>query len=105
MMFDNLFAFTPQNIAMYLVAVAAGAFLSMIYFGGLWFTVQRLDRANTPVLLFSGSFLVRIVVVLAGFYLVSGGRIDRLVICFISFLITRHFVLRWAQPSQREENK
>jgi F1F0 ATPase subunit 2 len=100
---DNLFALTPQNLGMLFLAAVGGAALSVLYFGGLWFTVQKMNQVKVPALLFAGSFLVRTAIVLAGFYLVAGDRLDRLAVCFICFLVTRHFVLKWAQMPVRKE--
>jgi hypothetical protein len=63
------------------------------------------EQVKTPALLFCGSFLVRTGIVLAGFYLVSGGRLDRLAVCFISFFATRQFIVKkWAQlPKERSK--
>jgi F1F0 ATPase subunit 2 len=102
-MTDYLFAITPRNIGMLFLAAAGGVTLSVLYFGGLWFTIQKINQVKVPALLFAGSFLVRSAIVLAGFYLIAGGRLDRLAACFICFLITRHLVLKWTQPSERKD--
>jgi F1F0 ATPase subunit 2 len=53
------------------LAFGAGGGLSLLYFGGLWLTVQRaVDDATRPTLLLLGSFVGRTAVVLLGFYLV-----------------------------------
>jgi F1F0 ATPase subunit 2 len=106
MMTNNGFGFSPQFIAVLLLAFAAGSLLSIFYFGGLWLTIQRLDRSRQPALLFAGSFLLRLMVVLAGFYLVADGNIERLGVCLFSFFITRHVVLKRVQvPEQKEHNQ
>jgi F1F0 ATPase subunit 2 len=102
---DPFFALTSQNVGMLLLAFIAGAILSVIYFGGLWLTVQKLSQVKAPALLFAGSFLFRMAFVLAGFYLVAGGRLDRLVVCLISFFITRQLVFKRVQTSHTQENK
>jgi F1F0 ATPase subunit 2 len=102
-MTDTLFSITPQNLGMLFLAAAGGAVLSALYFGGLWFTVQKMNQVKVPALLFVGSFMVRTIIVLAGFYLVAGVRFDRLAVCFICFLVTRHFILNWAQMPDRKE--
>lgn len=99
----ELFSLDPQNLMMLLLAAAAGAALSVIYFGGLWLTIQKMNQVKAPAILFVGSFFVRTLIILAGFFLAAGGRIDRLAVCFLFFLLTRHFVLRKARPSVRKE--
>jgi F1F0 ATPase subunit 2 len=100
---NDLFSFTPQGIALLLLSVLVGVILSIVYFGGLWFTIQNMDRVKQPALLFTGSFLIRIMVVLAGFYLISDGRFDRLAASFVSFIIARQFVLKWAQAPEKPD--
>jgi F1F0 ATPase subunit 2 len=47
-----------------------GMFLGLIYFGGLWLTVQRMPNSRSPMLLTIGSFLIRAGLVLGVFFLV-----------------------------------
>jgi F1F0 ATPase subunit 2 len=101
MRINEVLSITPEGAAMLILSALVGVILSVIYFGGLWYTVQNLDRVKQPALLFTGSFLIRMVVVLAGFYLVSDGRIERLAVCLISFFITRQVFLKWAQGTKK----
>lgn len=81
-----------------LAAVAlAGVLFGLVYFGGLWLTVQQVVRVKNPLLLFAGSFILRLGLVLAGFYLVLDGRIERLAVCLVAFFLTRQFFIKWAQ--------
>jgi F1F0 ATPase subunit 2 len=102
-MTENLFALTTQNISMLFLAAVVGTALSVFYFGGLWLTLQKINQAKAPALLLAGSFLVRTTVLLMGFYLVFGSGLDKLIVCFICFLATRHFILTWAQMPVRKE--
>lgn len=76
------------------LAALAGVAIGLFYFGGLWLTTQRLVSAQRPALLFMASYLVRLVVALGGFYLVSGGRWERMVACLAGFLLGRAWMLR-----------
>lgn len=83
----------------YLLALVAGAALGVFYFGGLWWTTQRIIAASNPALLAFASFVVRTVVTLAGFYLVAGGQWVRLIVCLAGFLLARTvLVRRWGPP-------
>jgi F1F0 ATPase subunit 2 len=68
-----------------LVGILLGAF----FFGGLWWTIRIKPPSEWSGLLFSGSFLLRIAVVIAGFYLVSRGDWRRIVACLVGFLFAR----------------
>jgi F1F0 ATPase subunit 2 len=49
----------------------AGAVLGVVFFGGLWWTTQRLPATSRPALLLSLSLLVRVVVLAFGLLLVA----------------------------------
>jgi F1F0 ATPase subunit 2 len=74
------------------LAAIAGAALGGMFFVGLWWTVQLVMIANHPVPWFLGSLLLRMGVVLAGFYFVGHGSWDRLAACFLGFAAVRVLV-------------
>lgn len=79
-----------------LLAGGAGVLLGVLFFGGLWWTVQRGLASRRPALWFLGSFLLRTSVVLAGMYVVSRGRWDVLAACLVGFVVARVIVTRLA---------
>lgn len=77
-------------------ALVVGLLLGLFYFGGLYWTVCRLATSRQPVLLTLGSFWARLLVTVAGFYLVAEGRWQRLLACLVGFVIMRTLlVFRW----------
>lgn len=80
-------------------ALLAGAALGAVFFGGLWWTVQRGAASKTPARWFLGSLVLRTAFVLAGFYLVGAGQPVRLALCLLGFLLTRAIVLRVTRPT------
>ena len=81
------------------LAFAAGAGLGAIFFGGLWWTVRKGVSSSRPALWFLGSGLLRMSIVLAGFYFVSGGQWQRLVACLVGFVIARVVVTWLTRPA------
>lgn len=75
-------------------ALFVGASMGAIFFGGLWWTVQKGVASHNPALWFLGSLLLRTSFVLTGFYFVSQGHWTRLVACLIGFVISRLFVVK-----------
>lgn len=71
------------------LALLVGIGLGLFYFGGLWLTVQRLPTIRHPALLMLGSFLMRTLAALSGFYVVMNGSWARLLICLAGFLTIR----------------
>ena len=73
---------------------AAGVLLGVMFFGGLWLTVRKGLSSQHPALWFLGSQLLRTSVTLSGFYLVAGGRWERLMACLVGFISARFIVAR-----------
>jgi F1F0 ATPase subunit 2 len=71
------------------LAGMAGVGLGAIFFGGLWWTVRKGLSANQPALWFFASWLLRTGIALAGFYLVGGGHLSRLLACLVGFALSR----------------
>jgi F1F0 ATPase subunit 2 len=80
------------------LAFLAGLALGLVYFGGLWLTVQRLPTSRRPGLLAALSLFLRLGFVLGGFYLVMGGRWQRLLACLGGFLLLRALSVRRLGP-------
>jgi F1F0 ATPase subunit 2 len=77
------------------LAFAGGAGLGVIFFGGLWWTIQKAVVSKTPALWFMGSLLLRMSVTLGGFYLISQGRWQRMLMCLAGLFIAR-LAVTWA---------
>jgi F1F0 ATPase subunit 2 len=62
--------------ALMLAAFAAGAGLGWLFYAGLYRTVRELHRTRRPALLLGGSLLLRLLLLLAGFWglLLAGAR-------------------------------
>lgn len=75
-------------------AFAGGVLLGGFFFHGLWWTVRKGLGSPRPALWFLVSYLVRMAVVMSGFYLLSGGLWSRLAVCIIGFVLARCFVVR-----------
>ena len=82
-----------------MAALVMGVLLGAIFYGGLWWTVRRGVSSKRVALWFLGSLLLRMGVTLAGFYLVSAGRWERLLLCLLGFVMARLAVIRMTRPS------
>jgi F1F0 ATPase subunit 2 len=76
------------------LALVAGLLLGAIFFAGLWWTVRKGVLSKHPALWFLGSMLLRMSIVLLGFYFVGRGDWQRLVVCLLGFIIARYIVMR-----------
>ena len=87
-----------------ILAAAAGLALGAIFFGGLWWTVRNGISSPRPALWFLVSSLLRMIIALAGFYFVSAGRWQRLLLCLLGFFIAR-LLVTWMTRSEKEAHR
>jgi len=67
----------------------SGVLLGAIFFGGLWWTVRKGVSSKQPALWFIGSLLLRMSIVLAGFYFIAHDHWERLLLCLLGFVLAR----------------
>ena len=85
-------------------AMATGVLLGVMFFGGLWWTIRKSVSFKRPALWFCGSLLLRMGIALAGFYFVSGGHWERLLVCLLGFVLARLIVTRLTGPPVEHHN-
>ncbi len=88
-----------NEFLMLVFALAVGVVLGAISFGGLWWTVRRGLSSRQPALWFLGSLLLRMALVLVGFYFAGRGDWKRLVACLLGFVFARIIVIRLTRAS------
>jgi F1F0 ATPase subunit 2 len=88
-----------------LLAFVAGGVLGVIFFGGLWWTIRKGITSKLPALWFFGSLLVRMSVTLLGFYFVAGHRWERMLSCFLGFVVARLAVTWLTRPSKEHQSR
>jgi F1F0 ATPase subunit 2 len=76
------------------IALASGVLIGGIFFGGLWWTIQKGASIKRPALWFLGSLLLRMGITLGCFYFIAHGHWERLLVCLLGFLIGRFIVTR-----------
>ena len=93
-----------MNEIVYMTLVfIVGLLLGTIFFGGLWFTVKKLVTSKIPALLFIGSFILRVSITLIGFYYISTGSWQRLLICVAGFIIARYSVIHFTKSNKEKQ--
>jgi F1F0 ATPase subunit 2 len=83
------------------LALVTGVLLGAMFFGGLWWTVQKGVSSKRPALWFFGSLLLRTSIALAGFYFIARGHWERLLVCFLGFVIARLIVTRLTRAAEK----
>ena len=74
------------------LAFAAGMSLGAVFFGGLWWTVNRGLASERPALWFFVSMLARTGAALGGFYVIGGDNWERWLLCIVGFVLARTIV-------------
>ena len=82
-------------------ALVTGLLLGVMFFGGLWWTIRKSVSFKQPALWFFGSLLLRMSIALAGFYFVSGGHWERLLVCLLGFVIARLIVTQLTRAAEK----
>jgi F1F0 ATPase subunit 2 len=76
--------------------LVAGVVLGLVFFGGLWWTTQRLATSSRPAILVSVSLLVRVAVLAAGLFLLAQVGSGALLVAALGLLATRIGLTRLA---------
>lgn len=83
----------------------AGLILGVFYFGGLWFTVQRLPYTDNPALWALVSFGFRLMVVLIGFYIIMGSHWENAVAALVGFILARVVSIKRISIGKKNTNE
>jgi len=83
-----------------IVPVFAGLALGILYFGGLWLTLNRVTTSSQPAFLVLGSYMGRLAICLAGFVLVARiAELQGLLLSTAAFIGVRLILVRrWGNP-------
>lgn len=87
---------THETLSLVLAGLAGGA-LGVFFFGGLWWTVRNRLDSDKAALWVVGSFVVRVVVTVTGFYWIGGAQWQSMLACLIGFIVARQVVMRLTQ--------
>lgn len=88
-----------------ILALVTGFLFGAVFFGGLWWTVQKGFSSKRPAFWFLGSLLIRTSTAIAGFYFTSDGHLKRLLICLFGFFVMRHIIVRLTRLPDKDPNQ
>ena len=78
-----------NDILMIAPVFGAGIVLGCIFYGGLWLTVSKGLSSAHAHWWFLGSFWLRLIIALGGFYIITQGQLENLLACFAGFMLAR----------------
>ncbi|MDW7671748.1 MAG: ATP synthase subunit I [Bacillota bacterium] len=84
-----------------------GVVLGLVFFGGLYWSVQQLPTVKHPGLLMMASLLVRMAVLLTGLYFLMAGEIKNLLAAVVGVMLMKFVMIarvreKPAAPTERE---
>ncbi|GGH14372.1 hypothetical protein FAZ19_07535 [Sphingobacterium alkalisoli] len=82
--------------------LVAGFLLGVLFFGGLWLTVNKTSKSKRPGLLALGSFMSRMVIVLVGFYFIGAESWQRMFVAFAGLMIARVLITNFVRAKQSD---
>jgi len=74
-----------------------GIILGLIFFGGLYYTTQKLPKAKKPALLMFSSITIRMIILVGGLYLIFSNEISRLLIAILGVFISKYIVVKYVK--------
>lgn len=87
------------------LAFIAGLALGTFFFGGLWVTVKKAVTAKIPAIWFFGSLIIRVSVVMLGFYCISPGGWQQLIVSLLGFIVARFVVKHLTKSIHKKQAK
>ena len=97
-----------SEISSFFIALITGLGLGVIFFYGLWRTVDKIITSNSSALWLFGSMITRIGFTMVGFYIItfllSEGKLERLILCLFGFLIARYLMTKIVKVKRVEVN-
>ena len=91
-----------ESFPLMLLVLPGGMVLGGFYFGVLWYTVQRLPTVARPALWMIFSFMLRLGVMLIGFYLLSSGHWQNLLLALLGFVMVRSVLMYRLKPKRKK---
>jgi F1F0 ATPase subunit 2 len=88
-----------------ILAFIGGILLGTIFYGGLWFTVKKSIASKIPAFWVLGSFFLRIFITMVGFYYISYGNWQKLLICVLGFIAARLIVMRFTKTMEQKKQQ
>ncbi len=82
--------------------LGGGLLIGGLFFGGLWWTVQRLASSPRPALLAAGSLAVRLALLGAGLWAVTRFGLLALLAAGAGLLIARQWIVRQVRAGSAE---
>ena len=86
----------------YVLAFAGGVILGLLFFGGLYITVQKMDTVKNPAIIMIISFILRMAVLVVAFYFISKSGYKEVLFALAGVILSR-FVITFNMRGEKKE--
>lgn len=86
------------------MAFIAGIVLGVLFFGGLYLTVQNLAKTEHPSVLMMASLVIRMAILILGLYLVRGDSYLNIPLALMGILLVRIIMVGQVKRKQLADN-
>lgn len=93
-----------NEITFMILSLFCGFVLGLFFFVGLWWTIKKSMVSRHPALVLLSSLIIRICVVLIGFYYISQGNWKRILSCLAGFIIAKFIVTRLTKSAAEKKD-
>ena len=82
-----------------MIAFLVGVILGIFYFGGLYLSVKKIDKVKYPSLLMTVSFIIRMSLLILGFFYISKGDYRNILLALAGVILIR-FIMTFTVKSK-----
>ncbi len=83
-----------SEVVLWSVTFVGGILLGLLFYGGLWWTVRLLPAVRRPALWMLSSFILRVMVTVGGFALLTAGDWRKVAFALFGFVVARVVIVR-----------
>ncbi len=88
-----------------MIPLLVGGFLGAVYFGGLYYSVRKMEKVKHPALLMIASFIIRMGILVGVFYYVSKGGYKDMLFTLLGVVLVRYFIIFKTKKSIPKSDK
>ncbi len=88
-----------------MIAFITGLLVGIIFFGGLYWTVQKINEVSNPSILIALSFVLRMAVLLFGLYYVSKSGYKDVLFALAGIMLMRYILIFTIRKPREKSSK
>ncbi len=82
------------------IAFLTGVLLGVVFFGGLYFSVNRMVDMKHPAVFMIASLIIRMLIVVLGLYLIRGDNFYNIPLALLGIILARTLLTSWVKKKE-----